>query len=206
MSAIPGIGGPALEIFNAIIAPPLERRRAEWMEQLAQAFQVLKAHVGRLEELQSNEAFIDSVIQASRIAVSNNQHEKIDALKNAIINSGISHNLDRSLQQIFLSYVDTFSVWHLKILDLADDPQGWFGRQPGDRNYQIGGLADMIEKAFPELQNREDFYRIIWKDLYAKGLVGQESLHVMGADTLSKKTTTHGSRFVSFIKAPPVNK
>lgn len=50
ISAMPGLGGPALEMFNAIIVPPLERRRAEWMEQLAQAFQVLLGRVGRLED------------------------------------------------------------------------------------------------------------------------------------------------------------
>jgi len=201
VSAVPGFGGPALELFNAIIAPPLERRRNEWMEHVAEAFETLRGRVERLEDLQNNEAFIDAFIQASRIAVSNNQQEKIEALKNAIINSGISQSVDRSVQQIFLAYVDDFTVWHLKILKLVNDPPEKFGdysMNPG----VMQGSFDMILRIFPELQGKDDFFRFIWKDLYLKGLVSQEHLHVTPGNRHSRITTDYGSKFVSFIEKP----
>ena len=37
IAAIPVLGGPALEIFNALILPPIEKRRAEWMKRVSEA-------------------------------------------------------------------------------------------------------------------------------------------------------------------------
>ena len=37
LSAIPYIGGPALEIFNKIIVPPIEIRKQKWMSEVTDA-------------------------------------------------------------------------------------------------------------------------------------------------------------------------
>ena len=198
ITAMPGIGGTALEMFNAIVVPPLERRRNEWMEHMAQAFEELQKRVTRLEDLQNNEGFIDVVIKASRIAVSDNQKEKIDALKNAIINAGTTESIDRALQQIFLGYIDTFSVWHFKILELLNNPPASFGIQSQNEFAPVGSL-DMVQRVIPELRGREQFFTFVWKDLYTKGLVNQEVIVVRPGSTY---LTSYGSQFVAFINLP----
>jgi hypothetical protein len=55
LSAIPTVGGPALELFNAVIAPPVERRRNVWLNGLAERLQKLeqeKHH--KIEDLTNN--------------------------------------------------------------------------------------------------------------------------------------------------------
>lgn len=36
LSAIPGIGGSAAELFSSIIVPPISKRRDEWIESIAE--------------------------------------------------------------------------------------------------------------------------------------------------------------------------
>lgn len=44
----------------------------------------------KLEDLQKDEAFIDTVLYASQIAIRNSQKEKLTALHNAIANTALS--------------------------------------------------------------------------------------------------------------------
>lgn len=36
LAAIPGVGGTLVEAFNALISPPLEKRKSEWMAQVTE--------------------------------------------------------------------------------------------------------------------------------------------------------------------------
>ncbi len=42
IASIPVVGGAATELFNAIITPPLERRRQEWMIQIGETLRELE--------------------------------------------------------------------------------------------------------------------------------------------------------------------
>src|SRR3972149_729310 len=85
LSAIPAIGGAAVELFQFIVMPPIEKRRNAWMKEISQAVQTLEQNKGiDIEQLQSNDVFIDTLLQASQIALRNSQQEKINALKNAV--------------------------------------------------------------------------------------------------------------------------
>jgi hypothetical protein len=42
LSAIPIVGGPATELFQAVIQPPLEKRRHEWMAKVGEDLQRLE--------------------------------------------------------------------------------------------------------------------------------------------------------------------
>lgn len=89
LSVVPYLGGPASELFGAVIAPPLTKRRDEWMAEIAGGLAALKAKVARLDivALSKNDVFITTVMHASASAVKNHQREKLDALRNAVLNS-----------------------------------------------------------------------------------------------------------------------
>lgn len=56
LGAIPVVGSLAAEIFGLVVTPPLEKRRAEWMNEIAEKLKELEdAKVINLEELQNNE-------------------------------------------------------------------------------------------------------------------------------------------------------
>ena len=205
LSAIPGVGGAAVELFSSLIEPPLERRKREWMIRVTEALNRLEQERGiDLEQLKENDAFFTCLVQASQVALRNHQEEKIEALANAVVNAALPTAPNESLQQVFLNFVDTFTVWHLKILDLFQDPQSWALRNEYKfRDMSMGGRSHVLEMAFPELQGKRDFYDMIWSDLYQRRLVGSDSLHVTmsGTGLFQGCVSNIGNEFLFFIRA-----
>jgi hypothetical protein len=205
IGSIPLVGEAATELLNMLVTPPLEKRRREWMESVGEALRALE-HEGcvRLEDLQTNDVFIDTVMHASQTAVRNNQQEKIDALRNAVLNAALPNPPEESIQQIFLNYVDTFTVWHLRILRLFDDPKRWFKENGRQSEFSVGSLSVVLIAAFPELDGRRYFNDLIVKDLYSTGLLGVETLYTMmsGSGLLAGRSTDIGKKFINFITQP----
>ena len=205
LSVIPIVGAPAAELFAAIVQPPLERRRDEWMRTVGETLSKLQTKGIDLEGLKDNEQFIDTVLQATQVALRNHQETKRAALRSAIANSATGRAPDDMLRQMFLRYIDEFSEEHLMILELFADPPGWFNRH--DRqfpNINMRGLSHILEDAFPSLQNARSLYDQIWKDLYQRGLVNTEGLHttMSGNGLQAKRVSELGSQFLAFIRMP----
>src|SRR5436853_685215 len=87
ISALPIAGGPAAELFAAIITPPLARRRDEWLQGLADGLASLEDNVQgfRVETLADREEFISAALQASHSAIRTHHKEKLEALRNAVL-------------------------------------------------------------------------------------------------------------------------
>lgn len=116
ISAVPIAGGPAAEFFNLVIAPPLFKRRDEWLNLLAIEINKLSERIDgfKPEKLKNNEHFISVLVEATRIAIKNHKEEKIDILKNAVLNSAKGIDIEEDFQLIFLNIIDDFSPSHLK--------------------------------------------------------------------------------------------
>ncbi|UUZ63272.1 hypothetical protein LP417_27235 [Polaromonas sp. P1-6] len=69
LSAVPFVGGPAVELFQLLVQPPLERRRQQWMQQVGEKLLELEAKGLSLEKLQGNEQFVSAAMQASAAAI-----------------------------------------------------------------------------------------------------------------------------------------
>lgn len=206
LSAIPVAGGAASELFSMLITPPLERRRREWMEEVGKGLGRLEQELGvKLEDLRENPAFIDTAMHASQAAMRNSQREKREALRNAVLHSALPQAPEQALQILFLDLVDAFTEWHLRMLKLFQDPVAWFERNhTRGPNVGMGALAHILTAAFPELGDRRWFYDQLWRDLYTRGLVNTDSLHVMmsGHGLVQPRTTDPGDQFLAFITAP----
>jgi hypothetical protein len=206
LGAIPVAGATAAELLNAIVTPPLEKRRNQWMEEIGEALRVLEEKMDIvLESLQKNEGFIDVAIEASQIAIKTSNQEKRKALKNAILNSALPNPPEESLQKMFLSFIDTLTVWHIKLLELFNDPQNYLEKHNIQfTGYQFGTMSILVEKAFPELSGRRDLYDLIWKDLYSRALVTTEGLHttMSCSSIIAKRTTEIAKLFLDYIKSP----
>lgn len=202
LSIVPG----AAELFEYFISPPLEKRRQQWMEEVGQVLHDLEANRGiKIEELQSNDDFVDTVLHITQIALRNTREEKRTALRNALTNAALPNPIEQSMQAIFLGFIDVFTVLHIQILELFHEPANQLVlKDYGHRKELIGGLAVLLEKVFPELRGQSALYDQIWNDLYSRGLVDTESLHttISQKGILASRTTKLGKAFVKFIKEP----
>lgn len=209
ISAIPIIGGPAAELFSAIIISPLSKRRDEWIASIATALKELEEKVEgfRIESLSQNDVFITTVMHATQIAIRNHQAEKLMALRNAVLNTALSISIDENTIMIFLNLIDAFTPWHLKILQFFESPTEW-ARSNGISfgNFYMGAPSDILEQAFPELRGKREFYDKIVKDLYSQGMMSIESLHGMMTfnGMIASRTTNLGNQFLAFIREPKI--
>lgn len=184
LSALPVVGGPAVELFQVLVQPPIERRRTEWMQRVGERLQGLEQQGLKLEDLQTNDQFITAVLQATTVAVRTHQEQKLLALRNAVLNIACGAGPEETIQHLLLSFIDDFSAMHLRVLAFARLP----APPPG---MPMGALGHVLENNIPELKGSETLYTQLWKDLYVRGLVNTESLNVtMSANGLSQSRTS----------------
>ena len=197
LSLIPIAGGPAVELFQLLVQPPLEKRRAEWMQAVGEKLLQLEEQGLKLEELQVNEQFVSAVMHATQAAMRTHVAAKREALRNAILNIAVGQTPDETVQHLLLSFIDDLTEMHLRILKEFHQPTV-------PQGISMGGLSTVLEHAFPDLRNRRDIYDQLWKDLYARGLVNTEGLHVTmsGHGLTSRRTTGLGEALLQLITAP----
>ncbi len=201
LSVVPGLS----ELFQYFVTPPLEKRRAEWMEEVGEALRKLEQDYGvKLDELQENDVFIDTVLHASQIVSRNSQEEKRDALRNAIINAALPNPPDESIQLMFLNWIDTFTVWHLKFLYLFQNPYKCFienDEPPPLHDYSSINVSTFLTTAYPELRNRQEFYDLVVSELNTRGLlsISDTNTLMINSEAFEKHTTSLGDKFLGFI-------
>lgn len=175
LSAIPILGGPAAELFQLVIQPPLERRRSEWMAAIGEKLQELEDRGARLEDLAKNEEFISAVMHASNIALRTHQQEKLEALRNAVLNVAVGQAPDDALQHMFFRWIESLSPLHLRVLKLFQAPTSQLG-------LSMSGLNSVLEHNMPELRGKRHIYDQVWKDLWlSRDLCGIQSFGRLNA-------------------------
>ena len=197
LSLIPVVGGPAVELFQHLVQPPLERRRYEWMTQVGEKLQALEAQGLDLTDLQTNEQFITAVMQASSAALRTHKAEKLAALRNAVLHVATGQGPEETIQHLLLSFIDEFSEMHLRVLAFARAPKT-------PTSISAGGLSHVLEDNIPPLRGQRTLYDQLWKDLYLRGLINTEGLHVtMTGNGLAQcRTTPLGDALLNFIAEP----
>jgi hypothetical protein len=121
--------GSALAVtFVTALGWRLEQRREKWFTELAEGLEELRQRVGdfTLEALLGNDLFTDAAVTATRTAEHTHQAEKIEALRNAVLNSVDPDAPDADTQEIILNLIDRFTPSHLRLVTFWDDPPAWF--------------------------------------------------------------------------------
>lgn len=195
LGEVPLAGGVLAEIFSAIVESPFQKRKIEWMHKVVDAIEELQEKGLKVDELRENEQFISAVFYASHLAMKTHQEEKLQALKNAIMNVAEGVEIDESIQQIYLNYIDQFTVLHIKILRFALSR-----RVPP--NIMMGSLRPILLSTYPELDTKEGLVTQIWKELYNSGLITVDSLQGgLSSQGLGQNFTTQlGDNFLRFIE------
>jgi hypothetical protein len=146
------VGGSITEILSLVLAPAVSRRRDAWLKELADALDELERKVDgfRVENLAHHEAFVSATIQAIRAAIGTHQREKLDALRNAVLNVALSKTGDEEKQIFFLNLIETISVTHLEILWLFANPATF----PAPRREELRARRTLTDPMVNDLNNQ----------------------------------------------------
>jgi hypothetical protein len=176
------------------------------LENIASSLDKLQEQVENLtpESLSKNETFVTTFLHASQTAIRNHQQEKLEALRNAVLNAAMPNALDDDLQLMFLDAIDTLTTWHLRVLSYFDEPRTWAASHGIQfPSYSVGGPAEPLEHTFPELKGRRNFYDLLYNELANRGFLdgNATSLHIsMTTDGMvTSRTTQIGKQFIRFI-------
>jgi len=190
---IPVFGPATIHVISQFLVPGVERRRESWFKDLADAVDRLKERVDGFDvgNLAQNEDFISATIQATRIAIGTHQQQKLEALRNAVLNIALGRSLDEEKQRVFLGLVDIFTVTHLEILRLFANPAVY----PSNRRAELRERRQLTDPMVIDLNDRGML--VDPRPYVARTRESPESLTLLGW-TLSPL----GKEFLSFI-APP---
>ena len=113
LSAIPVVGGPATVLFAEVLAAPLAKRREEFLQSVLDELRALRQD---LEDLARKPCFVSALMQATQAAMRNHHEEKLNALRNAVLNAALPPEPEQDRQGLFLSLIDYLSPLHIRAL------------------------------------------------------------------------------------------
>ncbi|TCC34940.1 hypothetical protein [Kribbella sindirgiensis] len=139
---IPVVGSPLAVAFAVAMGWTHNKRMTQWFEDLADTVTELQEQGSGLtfDQLADDPIFTDAVINATRAAQATHQQEKLDALRNGVLNSLGPGAPSVDEQSRFFRLVDEFGVAHLTMLTFPHNPRGWFDdRGLQQETYMMGG-------------------------------------------------------------------
>lgn len=210
LSAVPVVGGPLTVIWTTVVGAAYANRRQRWEREITDAVQELLDQVDELtpESLAEDTEFLDALAHATASATATGQQEKLDALRNAVLNSALPSDLDSDTRAMFLRYVRDFTPSHVRLLRLLANPVDWYAsRGLAWPNLSAGGLSKIVEQGIPEFRGRRDLYDRLYADLAGAGFTDGGGLHttMTGHGLTAERATGAGKAFLTFITDPRSN-
>ena len=192
--------GSAVAFFDLITAPIRGKRFNEWCEKVRL---LLNDHSKKFKELTperlaASEEFNSAFAQAAQAAIRTHDEEKLEALRNAVLNTALSKEPDGDRQAIFVSIVDRLAPSHLRVLKALETP-----RQATLMSvHETRSPADWLKEFVPSLKPEDkDFIKFLIDDLQSAHLIqikSQDSAFTRDRDWM----TNFGHNFLRFISAP----
>ena len=224
--------GLGVTLFDLITTPLRGKRLSDWLEELRLRVNELSQRVASLTpaRLAQDEAFNSAFAQAAQAVLRTHQREKLDALRNAVLNVALGKDSNADRQTQFLALVDRFTAAHLTLLRFFQDPAGHFGQKHLPvPTVSIGTnlLAyELVCAALPELRQQLQspaqehtaaafqIFQVLFDDLNSAKLISLQRIKDNEAWIIPRFTaqpipypvnpvTTHlGEDFLAFITEP----
>lgn len=202
---VPIVGSPLAVAFAVAMGWTHNRRMAAWLDELAEAVTDLQDEHGEyltLDDLAANDTFVDAVINATRAAQATHQEEKLEALRNGVVNSIGPDAPSADEQARFFRLIEQFTPAHVRLLTFLDNPEAWFlDRQIPIPSYMGGSLAQLIGDGMPEFRDEREWLMLIAADLQSARLLARDITGMMTGPGLWERSTTDlGRRLLAFVK------
>jgi hypothetical protein len=207
LGSVPLAGNMLAVTFVTAVNWRLNERREKWIADLAEKVEKLSGQVDGLDlgKMLDRDEFVDAVVSATRTIEHTHQQVKIDALRNAVLNSALPDAPDADTQAIFLNLIDRYTPSHLRLLALWDDPPAWFkshGLTPPTAA-MTGSRTQTVEAGLPELAGKQDFYLRVANELHTEEmLIAKLMGNVSPPSLMSRLTSNFARKFVRFITEP----
>ncbi len=198
----PLLGGSIAEAVGYFGQREIDKRQKAFAEAVVRGLEDMQVQVAELKE-----SFWTTLFYAAEVARRTHQREKLQALRNAVLNVAAGTAPDENLQLVFLNYLDTLTPLHLTLLDCVASPREWAAR----RNHPLaqGWNPDagvIFEAVFRGQLPVENFHAQLLQDLYTRGLVANDAnpnaFLSPPAEALIPHITDLGRRFLAFITSP----
>jgi len=168
----PFINGTAMEILNAITVAPIERRRNKFFEDICSHIKTLESEIEELkpERLSQNELFITVLLKSLQAIIKEHQKEKIDAFKNAVINTVTIESISEDYKLLFLSYLESFTVVQIQIIKFFHD-EFYIKHDEGGIVTNLGIKFNLFSKFNDDIKIENWTFLHIVRELDEKGLI-----------------------------------
>lgn len=202
ISGIPGVGGPAAELFSTFFPSSLSNRRDEWAKQITDTVnELIKSKIVTIEDLKENASFIDAVIEATIQATRTSSESKRRALASAV-SSVARRDIEPDRQHIFLRLIEELTESHIRLLRAYSF--GKFSHASGSGQDTENRFIGLVGKEFPELSSDRSFILHLCADLANRSLIavptnGPRSLGGMNYNSM--RITPSGTAFLKFVGA-----
>jgi hypothetical protein len=136
ISSIPTVGSLTVGLWESRIPSPAMERLYIFLEDLAAEFDKLKSKI-ELVDFESS-AFQTVLISVYQIVIRTHQEQKLQALRNIVLNSSIPSTLKDNVLEIFLNWINGFTPLHISTIKCLHYMSGYTEEQVQPHFY-IGG-------------------------------------------------------------------
>jgi hypothetical protein len=165
-SLIPAVGPLAEFFIDTYIGPPATKRMRSFLNSLVEELYEVKSKIELVNF--ENPVFQTTFMQACQIAARTHQEQKLEALRNVVLNSSIPSSLEDDILAMFLNWIDGFNALHVSTLKHL--------------HYLDRYALKELEIDFPMLEQKRAVYNQVLKDLANRGLINLEENYTTKED------------------------
>jgi hypothetical protein len=157
VSTIPLVGGAGSELIG-LLSSPVAQRRDDWLEDLQRRLHWLEGTVEgfRFEDLGQNEQFVSASLRAIQAAVKTHRKEKLEALRNAVLNIALKREPNEDRQALFFALIERYEPIHMQILGFFKDPQRYGFKRPEGIKGKHMAIYNAVIDSLPEINAHFD--------------------------------------------------
>jgi hypothetical protein len=166
VSSVPAVGSLAVGFFDSYIVPPATQRTYKFLEILVQELEKLKSKIESVDF--ESPVFVTTFLHASQIAGRTHKEQKLEALRNIVLNSAIPTSIEDDVLAMFLNWIDGFTALHISTLKHL--------------HYLDTYALNELYIYFPMLEQNRAIYNQVLKDLADRGLISLTEKHTAKED------------------------
>jgi len=181
-------------MFKLVWPPGIERRSADWREEVGRAIAEVCAKLHKQpEDLSKDDRFLDAISRATAAALKDHRRERWELLRNGLVNSALPPPLDEDLQQVFFQFLDELTLAHIAMLKAIDSPY----------DPEVAGIStvEFVKRRLGKTAADEPMLRGFLDQLEARRLLRSSSPRTpVGAGPFGQTSFTGmGRQFLAFV-------